>query len=112
MLYHKATGCTISTETAIWIRIAGYFGWKIQRRTSFTFGKYRTWRVGVEEKLMVAVDRLKTLIQRLASLGNVVTKASKIERIKDGLKCTKYKLLVVSMAMQPLSILRSINLFQ
>jgi hypothetical protein len=37
----------------------------------------------------------------LASLGNVVTEASKIERNKDGLKSAKYKLLVVSMAMQP-----------
>jgi hypothetical protein len=57
--------------------------------------------VGDEEKLMIAVDRLKTLIQRLGSLGNVVTEASKIERIKDGLKSAKYKLLVVSMEMQP-----------
>jgi hypothetical protein len=39
--------------------------------------------------------------QRLASLGNVVTEASKIKRIKDGLKSAKYQLLVVSMAMQP-----------
>jgi hypothetical protein len=44
---------------------------------------------------------LKLFFQRLASLGNVVTEASKIERIKDGLKSAKYKLLVVSMAMQP-----------
>jgi hypothetical protein len=57
--------------------------------------------VGDEEKLMITVDRLKTFIRRLARLGNVVTEASKIERIEDGLKSAKYELLVVSMAMQP-----------
>jgi hypothetical protein len=66
-------------------------------------GKYNSWKVGDEEKLMVAVDRLKCVIQRLASLGNVVSEASKIERIKDGLKSAKYKLLIVSMTMQPLN---------
>jgi hypothetical protein len=56
--------------------IVGYLGRTIQRRTSFTFeeciGKYNFLKVGDEEKLMVVVDRLKTLIQRLASLGNII----------------------------------------
>jgi hypothetical protein len=75
-------------------------GWKIQR--CFAFGGIY-WKVGDKEILMVAVDHLKTLIQLLTSLGNDVTEASKIERIKDGLKSAKYKLLFVSMAMQPLN---------
>ena len=105
MLYHKSQLAAVppkprSGKELLDILDARFRGERVSLLEE-CIGKYNSWKVGDEEKLMVAVDRLKTLIQRLASLGNVVTEASKIERIKDGLKSAKYKLLVVSMAMQP-----------
>ena len=105
MLYHKSQLAAVppkprSGKELLDILDARFRGERVSVLEE-CIGKYNSWKVGDEEKLMVAVDRLKTLIQRLASLGNVVTEASKIERIKDGLKSAKYKLLVVSMAMQP-----------
>lgn len=107
MLYHKSQLAAVppkprSGKELLDILDARFRGERVSLLEE-CIGKYNSWKVGDEEKLMVAVDRLKTLIQRLASLGNVVTEASKIERIKDGLKSAKYKLLVVSMAMQPLN---------
>jgi len=64
--------------------------------------KYNNWRIMPEkENLMVAVDRLKSLIQRLTGLGHVVTEASKVERLKDGLNCDRYHHLVVIMSVLP-----------
>jgi hypothetical protein len=105
MLYHKSQLAAVppkprSGKELLDILDARFRGERVSLLEE-SIGKYNSWKVGDEEKLMIAVDRLKTLIQRLASLGNVVTEASKIERIKDGLKSAKYKLLVVSMAMQP-----------
>jgi hypothetical protein len=74
-------------------------------------GKYNSWKVGDEEKLMDAVDRFKTLIQRLASLGNVVTKASKSSESKMVLNLRSINGWLSAWQCNHL-ILRSINLFQ
>jgi hypothetical protein len=94
MLYHKSQLAAVppkprsGKELLLDILDARFRGERVSLLEE-CIGKYNSWKVGDEEKLMIAVDRLKTLIQRLASLGNVVTEASKIERIKDGLKSAK-----------------------
>ena len=98
MLYHKSQGQAVppksrSGKELLDILDARFSG----ERDSLLeecIGKYNSWKVSDDEKLMAAVDRLKTLIQRLNSLGNVVSEESKVERIKEGLKSAKYKLLV------------------
>lgn len=64
--------------------------------------EYNNWKISPDkESLMVAVDRLKSLIQRLTMLGHVVTDASKVERLKDGLNCKHFNQLVVIMSCMP-----------
>jgi hypothetical protein len=94
ILYHKSQLAAVPPKPRSGNELLDILDARFRERVSLLeecIGKYNSWKVGDEEKLMIAVDRLKTLIQRLGSLGNVVTEASKIERIKDGIKSAKYK---------------------
>jgi hypothetical protein len=115
MLYHKSQLAAVppkprSGKELLDIWDASFRGERVSLLEE-SIGKYNSWKVGDEAKLMIPVDRLKTLIQRLASLENVVTEASKSSEIKMVLNPQSINCWLSAWQCSHL-ILPSINLFQ
>jgi hypothetical protein len=77
------------------------FEGKTQSAIERSTAEYIAFMVVIGEKVEAAIDRLDCIIQRLKALGQEPTPASKVERLKAGLKIKSLKLLVFNIAMMP-----------
>jgi hypothetical protein len=104
MNHHRQTGAGANVDRVAKILLdflVARFEGKTQSAIEKSTAEYISFMVTSGEKVEASIDRLDCIIQRLEALGQPPSAASKVERLKAGLKITSLKFLVFNIAMLP-----------
>jgi hypothetical protein len=104
MNHHRQVGAGANVDrvakTLLSFLVARFEG-KTQSAIEKSTAEYIAFIVKAGEKVEASIDRLDCIIQRLEALGQPPSEASKVERLKAGLKIPSLKFLVFNIAMLP-----------
>ena len=104
MNHHRQTGAGANVDRVAKI-LLDFLVARLEEKTQSAIEKstaeYIAFIVKSGEKVEASIDRLDCIIQRLEALGQPPSPASKVERLKAGLKIPSLKFLVFNIAMLP-----------